>query len=361
MDVLNISDFTDDLASNNSEGLVSLDTVSVLSQDFLTGANVSVDTKDAPFLKESDGKFESENGIPVVVMDENEEEEEQINQIAFTTDDSSSIMEESLVLGLASSFPANLNEESFQSAAATESMMSDSYGERAAALDLSPGFCHHPFSHHLKSHTESLPYGTTTDTMSRTSNDEGEGDQGSNPYAQLCFLRETKDIIAMLEFEIVNGQRKRRSRLPLDTPNTDDEFEFPWLHQDTATKTLASVPGDDSMTVDCSISQEDLSSSSSNVSTSGEHEEAESEPVILSGWMIHVEEMSEEEADIYWLLNDGNDVWVKVDDGCAKALKKMWTSCSRWKLKRSTIFHQAPMTDDDVGPQGEKRFRYSMM
>ena len=77
--------------------------------------------------------------------------------------------------------------------------------------------------------------------------------------------------------------------------------------------------------------------------------------------------MSDEEADIYWLLNDGKDVWVKLDDGCAKALRKMWSSCSQWKVKRyraSSVSHRHHYGQEPGSPdpaREEKRFRYSIL
>lgn len=354
MDVLNISNFTNDSASIDSAGLVSLDTISFLHHGVIAEGDLSIDIKEIDAFKVDENEFAIEDDATAIGMDENEEEEENMNQIAFTTDDSC-IMEESLVFGLASSFPVNLNDDSFELASAAESMMSASCEEYDASFDDKPGLCSRPFSENLSSNEEQRIDPTTTVSIEG----EEQGEQGStSPYAQLCFDRKHKSVVAMLEIDIVNGRRKRRSRLPLDAPDTSD---FPWLHPDTTNKVVTSEPGDDSMTADSSISQKESSSTSSNGSASSEDEDEECEPIILSGWMIHVEEMSEEEADIYWLLNDGNDVWLKVDDGCAKALKKMWTSCSRWKLKRSTQFHTASLTNGDEDPQREKRFRYSML
>ena len=84
-------------------------------------------------------------------------------------------------------------------------------------------------------------------------------------------------------------------------------------------------------------------------------EEPDREPIILSGWMMDADSMSDEEADIYWLLNDGKDVWVKIDDGCAKAMRKMFFGT--WKLKRSP----SGRTGSPDRAREEKRLRYSML
>ena len=339
MDLLNLSDFTDAPASSNSAEIVSLGEISLLDHELHLIDNMSSFMNDSEYQESNEDVFVTDRGTSFISMDENEEEEEENhNQIALVFDDSS-MMEESLIFDLASSFPDNLG-QSFESFSAAESFMSGSSGEFPEVSESTTSPFRLPFSHCLHSRKESSIFSARTHHSERSIQRDEEQEKGSSaPYAQLCFDRKRKSLVSMLEIDIVNGRRRHHSRLPLDSPNTDD---FPWLRQDTATKLLTSPPGDESETTDSTISQKmSFSSSSSDGSFQDENEEEEdSEPIILSGWMIHHEEMSEEEADIYWLLNDGNDVWVKVDDGCGKALKKIWTSCSHWKPKRSILFHQ---------------------
>lgn len=368
MDVLNISDFTDASADSNSMGIVSLDEISLLDGELLFVDNRSSDTNNAESEELDEDGFVVDDRTSFTFMDENEEEEEEHhNQIAFAFDDSS-IMEESTILELASSFPDNLCQsldnlsESLESASCTESFMSGSYGGLPEIIGSTAPPFRLPFSRRLHNHTKLSTFSTTTQ-QSKRSLPHGEEQEQSAPYAQLCFDRKRKSLVSMLEVDIVSGRRRHHSRLPMDAPDTDD---FPWLHQDTTNKVLTGdelLTEDKSETTGSTISQKmSFSSSSSDGSSRDENDtENDSEPIILSGWMIHVEEMSEEEADIYWLLNDGNDVWVKVDDGCAKALQKMWTSCSRWKIKRSKLFHQPSMNDDEEDRHNKKRLCYSVL
>lgn len=202
--------------------------------------------------------------------------------------------------------------------------------------------------------------------------------QPRTPYAQLCFCPKTKTVVTCLEIDIIRGRRKHHSRLPLDSPWPE---QFPWLHQDSSSDHRVESDGmtelppplfsSGSYTSSNACSKSTVSSMSDDQlhghgNDTDSHHEDLGEPIILSGWMMDHECMSDEEADIYWLLNDGKDVWVKLDDGCAKALRKMWTSCSQWKLKRYRYtaqrhHHQPQEQPESPDARDEKRFRYSML
>lgn len=171
----------------------------------------------------------------------------------------------------------------------------------------------------------------------------------SSPYAQLCFDPNQKTLVTMLEIDIVSGRRKHVSRLPLDGPTHED---FPWLHP-AGVSALSSSS--------CSLNESAVSSLSGEERNHGntDQQEGYGEPIILSGWMMDHDSMNDEEADIYWLLNDGKDVWVKLDDGCGKVIKKIWMSCSQWRLKRITPCSQ--QQPESPNARDEKRLRYSTL
>ncbi|CAB9504266.1 expressed unknown protein [Seminavis robusta] len=178
----------------------------------------------------------------------------------------------------------------------------------------------------------------------------------SSPYAQLCWDPNQKGLVTMLEIDIINGRRKSHSRLPLDAPSPEDFF--PWLHpQDGLSPSWTSTGHHSKSTISSLSGDHHTAEGKENGSDEDDEEEEDGcEPIILSGWMMDPDAMSDEESDIYWLLNDGKDVWVKIDDGCAKALRKFWKSYAQWKLKRST-----PQQPGSPDAREEKRLRYSML
>lgn len=165
-------------------------------------------------------------------------------------------------------------------------------------------------------------------------------DPKSSPYAQLCFDPQQKTLVTMLETNGING-KIRRPRLPLDMPTPDD---FPWLHEPSSSWTSSSSP--EGVKHSKSLTREDYC-----------------EPIVLSGpWMLE-DSMTNDEADIYWLLRDTEDVWVTFDDGCGKVFKKVWTCCinGQWKLKRAPFRNQTWSPDSRTDAREEKRFRYSVL
>lgn len=182
-------------------------------------------------------------------------------------------------------------------------------------------------------------------------------------YAQLCFDPDRKTLVTMLEIDIVSGRKTRHSRLPLDAPSLEDYF--PWLHNDKKEeKDPDGIPGLTS-SFSCSSGTSSVISGLTETKLdpiaavpAHDGQDAYNEPIVLSGWMMDTDSMSDEEADIYWLLHDGEDVWVKMDDGCSKAVRKMFSCCGQWKLKRSSSPSQPQGTPD---AREEKRFRYSTL
>jgi hypothetical protein len=181
----------------------------------------------------------------------------------------------------------------------------------------------------------------------------------SSPYAQLCWDPNKKGLVTMLEIDMMHGRRKSHSRLPLDAPSLEDYF--PWLHcgnggaSELSSSSWSWESGHGTSTVSSLTGPEQQGDLMIVEDTTSDDEYRE--PIILSGWMIDQIAMTDEEADIYWLLNDGNDVWVKVDDGCAKALRKLWKkSYGQPKPTRNT--NPIPGSTD---AREEKRQRYSML
>ena len=193
----------------------------------------------------------------------------------------------------------------------------------------------------------------------RTRHRRKKSHQHSSPYAQLCFDPNQKTLVTMLEIDVVNGRKKRHSRLPLDAPSPEDYF--PWLHRND--EEGDDIPGltSSSWSFSCSSGSScisGLTESKDDPGTTTDRNDGYNEPIILSGWMMDTDSMSDEEADIYWLLHEGEDVWVKIDDGCAKALRKMLSCCGHWKIKRSST---PPQPQDTQDAREEKRFRYSIL
>lgn len=185
--------------------------------------------------------------------------------------------------------------------------------------------------------------------------------QRSSPYAQLCFDPNRKTLVTMLEIDIINGRNDRRhSRLPLDAPSLEDYF--PWLHNSNHSKVEdESIPGlpSSSWSVSCGdTTVSDMTMTKDNT-TPDDLPHGYGEPIILSGWMMDADAMSDEEADIYWLLNDGKDVWVQIDKGCAKAFRKMFSCCGTWRLKRSAPSSSQQECAPDA--RGEAHLRYSVL
>lgn len=171
----------------------------------------------------------------------------------------------------------------------------------------------------------------------------------SSRYAQLCVDPSKKTLVTMLEINASRNERTRRIRLPLDLPTPED---FPWLHP-----TSASISSGSNNTAS-SLSGDGRVDSNTNKSAG---REGYCEPIVLSGPWLLQDSMTDEEADIYWLLREGEDVWVNVDDGCGKVIKKVWTSCintGQWKLKSETL-HQSSGSSSEA--REEKRFRYSIL
>ena len=325
MDVLNISNMTDASASSNSmTSSASLDAVSFSDREL-----EDTDTN-------RDGSFAANCSNDTTPMMEADDGDKQLWDDSFMDETSS------LIFDLAS-FPTNRTTVSESSASTSASWMSSSYATPPEIIHMRPR------SSSSRDRRQSSFTSSTNKHHNMGMNDDGHHQQqGSSPYAQLCKVPNQRTLVTMLEIDIVSGRRKHHSRLPLDAPNTEEVMQ--------STPSLGS--SSKSSTSSCS----DGKHSSDSHDDDDEEEEDAGEPIILSGWMLHEEEMTDEEADIYWLLNDGNDVWVKVDDGCAKALKKMWTSCSRWKLKRSTLLPNQPHLEDETpDARDEKRFRYSML
>lgn len=176
----------------------------------------------------------------------------------------------------------------------------------------------------------------------------------SSPYAQLCFDPGHKTLITMLENHTSKNGKKRPPRLPLDGPTPED---FPWLRQPSPSLTSA--------VSNSSGSNSTVSSLSGGRQQRHSYQQTYCEPIVLCGpWMLEGS-LSDEEADIYWLLHEGEDVWVNLDEGCIRALKKAFTSCGQWKLLKRGLWHydhqQNSATCSDNQGREEQRCRYSVL
>lgn len=311
------------------------------------------DTKDHSFLTElSDDTAppssmdRSQDEIEVGPVSEDEEDsvttssDSEINlDEDIVTDDDSLIFEMPSVSSTKQSSNAtHTNDRSFVSTMSEKFVVSPERTDAQASTDRDASF-------------DGFLLGTTKDVVFSDDDaiDNPFRNEGTTPYAQLCMDLDQRTLVTMLEVDVLEpkrdgvGERRRRSRLRLDAFNDD----FPWLNQDSSQKNRSF----DKM--------ETKSDGTSDSSVSG-NDDGGKEPIILSGWMMYDEEMSmsDEEADVHWLLNDGKDVWVKIDDGCAKVLKTVWTSCSQWKLKRIKLIPNRSMNDETPDARDEKRFRF---
>jgi hypothetical protein len=204
--------------------------------------------------------------------------------------------------------------------------------------------------HPTQSHRRFASFSGVTNSDSHSS---------SSPYAQLCWDPNKKGLVTMLEIDTMNGKRKSRSRLPLDAPSLEDYF--PWLHQrnggvaDLSSSSWSWESGHSKSSFSTLTVPEHQGDLTVVEDTSNDNDYCE--PIILCGWMIDHIAMTDQEADIYWLLNDGKDVWVEIDDGCAKALRKLWKKSYGQRKMNRNAFQRPGSTD----AQEEKRQRYSVL
>lgn len=169
----------------------------------------------------------------------------------------------------------------------------------------------------------------------------------SGPFAQLCFDPQQKTLCTMLEFNATKGSnRPQATRVRIDSSSPED---FPWLHQTNASSSS--------------------SSSGASCPSFQMNNEQHSEPIVLSGWSWMMDEglLNGSDTDVFWLLNDNSDVWVKADEaGCGRALKKMLTSCNQWTPPRllqnqssQAQYHHQPSSSSVS--RDEKTYRYSVL